>query len=110
MTASEQAYVVLTSFPSENAAKEIADQLVENKLAACVSLIPKAQSIYFWEGAVQRDEEWLGLIKTTKARYDDLEKRLVELHPYDTPELLAMEVAQGSPNYLSWLVGACSAS
>ncbi|MFT4640869.1 MAG: periplasmic divalent cation tolerance protein [Verrucomicrobiales bacterium] len=96
-------HLVLTSFPSERVAKKIAGHLIEEKLAACVSLIPGAQSMYFWEGAIQQDVEWLGLIKTQASTYKDLEKRLLELHPYETPEVLAIDIAQGSPAYLKWL-------
>ena len=97
------ALLVLTSFPDEAVAKQIAGRLVEEKLAACVSLLPSVQSIYFWEGAIQHDAEWLGLIKTQASRYRNLEQRILELHPYDTPEILAMDVAAGSAAYLKWI-------
>ena len=102
------ARLVLTSFPDESTAQRIANQIVEHRLAACVSLLPAAQSVYVWEGKVQHDSEWLGLIKTTEDRYAELEKRLLEWHPYDTPECIGVEITAGSPDYLRWLQIQCA--
>ena len=102
--------LVLTSFPDEATARRIADQIVEHRLAACVSLLPGAQSVYFWEGKVQRDTEWLGLIKTSTDCYPELERRLLAWHPYETPECLAVEISAGSPAYLRWLQAQCGSN
>ena len=99
--------LVLTSFPNESTARRIADRIVENQLAACVSLLPGAQSIYFWEGKVQHESEWLGLIKTTEVLYPELETCLLAWHPYDTPECIAVDITAGSPDYLLWLQAQC---
>lgn len=95
--------LVISSFPNETAAAEIASKLVEEKLAACVSLLPGAKSIYHWEGSIQSEEECLALMKSTAQAYPNLEARLLDLHPYETPEILAVDVLRGSPSYLEWL-------
>lgn len=95
--------LVLTSFPSHDVASRIARCLVEEKRAACVSILPSATSIYAWEGDVHEETECLALLKTTQKAYSALAARLIEQHPYDTPELLVLLIAHGSPAYLEWL-------
>ncbi len=95
--------LVLTTVPNENIATQIARQLVEERLAACVTLSSPAQSFYWWEGTLTQDQEWMLLIKTKESLYPELEKRLKELHPYTVPEILALPVAQGASSYLEWL-------
>ena len=85
------------------AADRLADALVGERLAACVTLLPGAQSVYRWEGRVERAEEVQLLVKTTRARFPALRERLVELHPYEVPELLALEAVDGLPAYLDWI-------
>lgn len=85
------------------AADRLADALVGERLAACVTLLPGVQSVYRWEGRVERAEEVQLLVKTTRARFPALRERLVELHPYDVPELLALEAVDGLPAYLDWV-------
>ena len=97
----ENAVVVLCTFPDLDQARQIGAALVERQVAACVNLLPGVESIYRWEGKVERAGEVLALIKT--ARYPDLEAALRELHPYDVPEILALPVAAGLPAYLAWL-------
>ena len=87
----------------DTAAARIAEALVEERLAACVSLVPGLQSVYRWQGQLQREAEVLLLIKTTQARYPALQARLPQLHPYELPELLAVESAAGLPAYLHWV-------
>ena len=99
----DQPQLVLTSFPDADVAKRIASRLVEEKLAACVSLLPGAHSVYAWKGGVESAEECLALVKTHSGRYCELERRLVELHPYDVPEVLAIDIAAGAPAYVKWL-------
>ncbi len=94
--------VVLSTLPSAEA-ERIAEILVREQLAACVNLLSQVQSIYRWEGAVQKDEEVLALIKTTSVRADALFARLRELHPYQVPEILALSVERGLEAYLAWV-------
>lgn len=95
--------LVVTTAGAPAEAERIATRLVEERLAACVNIVPGVTSIYRWEGKVHRDPEVLLLLKTTDAVLDALRARLLELHPYDTPEFLAFEVASGAPDYLGWL-------
>ena len=95
--------VILTTCPDEAAASKIARDLVESGLAACVSRVGPVHSTYRWQGAVQDELEVLLVIKTVSARYPELEMRLKSLHPYDVPEIIALPVAAGSAEYLSWL-------
>jgi periplasmic divalent cation tolerance protein len=99
----EKAVVVLCTFPDLDQARQIGAALVERQVAACVNLIPGVESIYRWQGKVERAGEVLALIKTT--RYPDLEAALKELHSYEVPEILAIPVVAGLPAYLAWLSG-----
>ena len=94
--------VVLSTFPAEGDAEQFASQLVTERLAACVNILP-IRSIYRWEGVVERSDERQLLIKTTTARLSDLEIRIKALHPYDVPEFVVLTISQGSATYLSWL-------
>lgn len=102
--------VCLSTFPSPEKAAEIAKILVEESLAACVNLVPQVRSIYRWEGAVSEDTETLAIIKTTAERYDALAARLVALHPYEVPELIALPIERGHAPYLAWLASATGIS
>lgn len=102
--------VVLATFPSEESARQIGTALVSRQLAACVNLVPGVRSIYRWDGRVQEDAEVLAVIKTTSRRFTALRDALVESHPYDVPEVLAIPVAAGFEGYLAWVRGACSIS
>jgi periplasmic divalent cation tolerance protein len=94
--------VVLTNVPDTETATEIARRLVEARLAACVNVLAPCRSIYRWQGAVEDDAEVPLLIKTTRARYAELERELAALHPAEVPEILALPVAAGLPAYLAW--------
>ena len=85
------------------AAEGVAEALVGERLAACVNLVGPVRSVYRWDGAVQKEDELLAVIKTTAARRDALLARLRELHPYDVPEMLVMPVEHGLPAYLDWV-------
>lgn len=100
------ALVVLSTFPDADKAAEIARVLVDERLAACVNLVPTVRSIYRWQGAIQDEAEALAVIKTTAERYPALASRLAELHPYDVPEILALPLDDGHAKYLAWLAGA----
>ena len=97
------AIIVLCTCPEQVAAERIASTLVKERLAACVNRIPGIVSTYRWKGQVQRDEEVLLLIKTTRERFDALRERIVALHPYELPEVLAVDIARGLPAYLDWI-------
>ena len=100
----EQDYVVvLTTLGADVDPSTIALRLVEERLAACVNVLPEMESFFRWHGAVERDRERQLLIKTTAARLAQLEARLLEMHPYDLPEFLVIPVRQGSDAYLRWL-------
>lgn len=89
--------------PDAASAQRIAEALVGERLAACVNHLPGIRSTYRWQDAVQTDSEELLLIKTSAARLTALERRLLELHPYDVPELIAVPVTQGYEAYLDWV-------
>lgn len=94
--------VVLVTAPNKALAEAIARQLVETKLAACVSLLPVA-SIYSWQGEVHHDDEWQLVIKTDLAHFDRLEAAVRALHPYEVPEVIGLPIACGSLPYLQWI-------
>jgi len=98
-----EALLILTNCPDEETANTIALAVVEAKLAACVNILPRVQSIYRWQGAVESAAEVPLLIKSTAARYPALEATIRELHPYDVPEIIALPITQGLPAYLNWL-------
>ncbi|MCH2464839.1 MAG: divalent-cation tolerance protein CutA [Gemmatimonadetes bacterium] len=102
-TVSTQVVTLLTAAPGLKEAERIALALVSERLAACANVIPGVSSIYWWDGQVQREEEAMVVIKTTMAQVNALEARLVELHPYDIPELLVFPIAGGHPPYLAWV-------
>lgn len=89
--------------PDIESASRLADALVDERLAACVNLLPGLRSVYRWQGAIERGDEVLLLIKTTRARLPALSARVVELHPAELPEVVAVEVAGGLPAYLDWV-------
>jgi len=98
--------VVLTTVATEEAAERLATALVERRLAACVNILPRVRSIYRWQGAVQDDRELLLLVKTTRERRDETMRAIAELHPYDVPELVALDADAVSGPYASWLADA----
>jgi len=100
---SDQFVIVLTTLPADGDAETFASQLVEERLAACVNILPPMRSVYRWKGALERADEWQLVIKTTSARVPALESRLKELHPYEVPEFVVLPVIAGSPAYLSFL-------
>lgn len=97
------ALLCLSTCPDRDTARRIARALVHERLAACVNLLPGIESVYRWEGAVEAGEEVLLLAKTVPGRLEALTARIVELHPYDLPEVVALEAAGGLPGYLEWI-------
>jgi periplasmic divalent cation tolerance protein len=98
-----QFVIVLTTFPIDEDAASLARTLVGERLAACVNVMPPMPSIYRWEGSVEEVTEHQLVIKTMAHRLDLLKRRLNELHPYDVPEMLVLNVADGGATYLEWL-------
>jgi periplasmic divalent cation tolerance protein len=99
------ALVVLVTAPTAEKAAEIARALVEERLAACGNVVPGLRSIYRWEGKVQDETEALLVLKTARDRFDALRARVLALHPYDVPEVIALPIEAGSAPYLAWIVG-----
>ncbi len=95
--------VVLSTASSAEEGITIGRRLVEEHLAACVNVLPGVRSIFFWEGRVQETDEAVLVIKTRRERYAALERRILALHSYSVPEVLALPVAAGSPAYTAWL-------
>jgi len=100
---SDQFVIVLTTLPVEGDVETLAAQLVDERLAACVNILPAMRSVYRWKNAVERADERQLVIKTSRARVTELEARLRALHPYDVPEFVVLPVDSGSADYLSWL-------
>src|SRR3954447_26993776 len=98
-----QYVVVLTTLPADADGAAFARALVEARLAACVNLLPPMESVYRWEGAVQRDPERQLLIKTSRDRVAALLERIRDIHPYDVPEFLVLPIADGDAAYLRWV-------
>ena len=96
-------FLILSTCPDADTAQRLARTLVEERLAACVSLLPGVVSTYRWQGDVEQATEVQLLAKTPADRRDALMARLAELHPYELPEILAVETAAGLPAYLDWV-------
>ncbi len=103
MTEGRGPLVVLVTAPSEAMALELGQRLVDDRLAACVSVVPGVTSIFMWEGKREEASEALLVIKTRAERYPALQQRVLELHPYSVPEVLALAVEAGAPAYLRWV-------
>jgi len=95
--------LVLSTCPDKACAERIAESLVTQRLAACVTILPQITSIYRWQGKIEKDSEVMMLIKTSTACYPALESALKQQHPYELPEILAVSVDEGSPDYLAWI-------
>ncbi len=95
--------VVLTTVKDRAEAKRLAEKLVSEKLAACVSAVPNVTSVYRWRGKVERAREVLVVAKTSMKKLDRLIPRMKELHSYEVPEILALRIERGLPEYLKWI-------
>lgn len=104
MGASEpRALQVFCTVDSELRARDLASALVGGSVAACVQVVGPVHSVYRWRGAVETASEWLLLAKTTEARFPDLRDAIVERHPYEVPEIVAVPITEGLPAYLEWI-------
>ena len=95
--------VILITFPSDGDVTAFASALVRHGEAACVSVLPEVESVYRWDGAIERARERQLIVKTTLDMVDPLQRRVAGLHPYDTPEFLVLRVAGGEERYLAWI-------
>jgi len=97
--------LVITNLPDRAGAERLARILIERRLAACVNVLASCRSVYHWKGAVETAEEVPLFIKTTAAQYAALERTIVEEHPYELPEVIAVPLDRGLPAYLEWVAG-----
>ena|SRR5579871_3583863 len=95
--------IVLSTAGSEEEARKIANALVERQLAACVNIVPQIESVYRWQGKMESAREWLLLIKTTVENFAAVRDAIRELHSYDLPECIAINIEDGSAAYLEWI-------
>ncbi|MGE0160329.1 MAG: divalent-cation tolerance protein CutA [Gemmatimonadales bacterium] len=102
-TSEPSVVAVLTTLPSADVAERIGAALVEERLVACANVLPGVRSIFRWKGSVSTEAEVLVVLKTTTLRLEALHQRLIELHPYEVPELIALDVRAGHPPYLDWV-------
>lgn len=98
--------IVLTSCNSSEIASSIADSLVSSKLAACVNIVNGVESVYHWQGKIERDKEILLIIKTRQSLFSQVEQVIQELHDYELPEIIAVPIEAGEKNYLNWIQSA----
>lgn len=94
---------VTTTLPDRTTAERVATQLVEERLAACAQVIGPVRSTYWWAEKVEQAEEWYCHLKTTVATLARIEARIRELHPYEVPEIIAVPILRGNPDYLKWI-------
>ena len=97
------AIIVMVTTPSEEEAAALGKILVEQRLVACVNVIPKVKSIFQWDGKISEEEECLMILKTRKTLFKPLEKTIMAQHSYDVPEIIALPIVEGSQSYLSWV-------
>lgn len=95
--------VLLCTCPDQNSARLIANTLLTKKLAACINMIPNITSIYEWEGKIVEETEIQLLIKTQAKLFNTINDEIIRIHPYDTPEVIAIDITQGNPDYMHWL-------
>ncbi|MDR7038374.1 periplasmic divalent cation tolerance protein [Methylobacterium sp. BE186] len=101
----ERAHLVYSTFPDAETALRVGEELVRARLAACVNVIPGMRSVYAWKGAVERGEEAVAILKTRSGLRDALAEALKARHPYETPIVLHLEVAEADPGTLAWILG-----
>ena len=95
--------VIFCTVPSKDVGSRIGGALVDKKVAACVNIVPGLTSIYEWKGKVCNDEECLLVIKSRKALFERIKKEILQLHPYELPEIISLQITDGLEQYLSWI-------
>jgi periplasmic divalent cation tolerance protein len=101
--------IIFCTCPDKDTAEKIAHLLVEYKLAACVNIVPNIRSVYRWQGEIEQADEFLLLIKAQQATYSELENLIKTHHPYQLPEIIAVPIERGLPDYLNW-IASCHSS
>ncbi len=95
--------IVFTTTPTLENAEKISSMLVEKRLAACVSILGEVKSTFFWEGKIEKEKEYLVMIKTENKVFDEVLNLIKKIHPYKVPEILALNVTTGNPDYVKWV-------
>lgn len=95
--------LVITTVPDAEAGQIIAEKIIEERLAACVNLSAAIQSLYWWKEKITQDQEYVLSIKTTNDAYARLEKKILQIHPYEVPEIIALPISGGNKAYLDWV-------
>jgi len=95
-------YVVLITVPVDRG-EELANFIIENKLGACVNVIPEVKSVYWWKGNIEKDKEALLVVKTSSEKFKELLEKVKGVHPYTVPEIIALPIVAGNPDYLNWI-------
>lgn len=108
MTQNDKPVLIYATFPRGPLAEQVGRDLVEGRLAACVNILPTMTSIYRWEGALQRDEETVMVVKSTAARSEAVMQAIIRQHPYDTPAVLVLPIEGGSRAFLDWIARECA--
>ncbi len=98
-----QYFLCLTTLDSETAARQLARDLLQQKLVACVNISSRVNSLYHWQGKIVEDTEFLLTMKTNRQSLAGLKSKIVALHPYETPEFIVLEIVDGTSDYLTWI-------
>ena len=105
---SEKVLLALSTFPDQETAREISNELVTKKLAACANILPGVESIYRWKEKIESGNETLVLFKLSEDRQSAFQEKLRSLHPYEVPEIIFVPISSGLPEYLRWVTENCS--
>ncbi len=103
----EKSLLILSTFPEAGQARTAVRALVSERLAACGTIIPEGESIYAWKGGIETSQETVVLLKAPESCYAAIEQRLRQLHPYEVPEIVGVEISRGLPAYLEWVHESC---
>ena len=95
--------IVLTTFPDKHGARQLAEQLVNQHLAACVNILPAMTSVYCWQGKLEQGQEHQMIIKTEQTRTQDVQSAIMQVHPYELPEIIVVPILDGHEPYLNWI-------
>jgi periplasmic divalent cation tolerance protein len=104
----EKVLLALSTFPDQESARRISNELVTKKLAACANILPGVESIYCWKEKIESGNETLVLFKLSEDRQSAFQEKLRSLHPYDVPEIIFVPISSGLPEYLRWVTENCS--